>query len=137
MPRDRERGFTLIEILVAFAIAAILLIPLLRSFASGADSAARADAYTEATLIAQSTLATLGPEVPIAAGSGIDRQEGPYHITASVRQYGNSVVGKNTGPQLVPYAVVVKVGWHEAGKSRSVSLQTLRFGLSPSERRDR
>lgn len=134
MQHNSDRGFTLIEILIAFAIAAILLIPLLRSFATGATSSARSDAYTEATLIAQSTLAGLGREIALVAGGGINRHEGPYHITVSVSQRGLSSPSKDAGPRLIPYAVVVKVRWRAAGKNRSVTLQTLRFGPSSQER---
>jgi prepilin-type N-terminal cleavage/methylation domain-containing protein len=55
-----DQGFTLIEVLVATALAAILLLPLLHSFSTGIATATRTDAITQATLIAESTLENIG-----------------------------------------------------------------------------
>ena len=134
MPRHVDaRGFTLIEVLVAFAITALVMLPLLRSFSTGVASATRTDAFTEATLVAESTLATIGPAVALTDGGGIDEDKGPYHVHADIRRYpSGSIAGEpiSTGPTspVVPYEVVVTVRWREAARTRSLALRTLRVG---------
>lgn len=129
--RDKERGFTLIEILVAFAIAAVLLLPILRSFATGAHSATVTDNYLDATLIAQSTLESYGRDMPLAAGGVLDRQEGAYHVAASVHRYRGKAVAPDIGAGLALYRLIVRVSWHNEARTRSVALETLRLGLAP------
>ncbi len=46
-------GFTLIEMLVAITLMALLLLPLMRSFSSGLLVRSRSDILTEATIIAE------------------------------------------------------------------------------------
>ena len=126
--RHDDSGFTLIEVLVAFAIAAVLLLPLLRSFSTGIGAATRSDAATEATLIAQSTLEGMGHLVALSDGASIDRQEGPYHVSALVgRHHGDGVA---SGPILtvVPYDVAVTVDWQDGARTRSITLHTVRLG---------
>jgi general secretion pathway protein I len=127
------RGFTLIEVLVAFAITALLMLPLLRSFSTGAVSVARTDAFTEATLVAESTLARIGPAVALTDGGNLDEDKGPYHVHADIRRYASgSIAGEPTtgGPTspVVPYEVIVTVRWREEARMRSIALQTLRVG---------
>jgi general secretion pathway protein I len=132
MRRGSTSGFTLIEVLVAFTIAAVLLLPLLRSFSAGVASATRTDAFTAATLIAESTLETVGPGVALVDGGGIDQQDGRYHVSASVHRY----QGEGTVPSsllvAVPYEIMVTVSWQEAARTQSVALRTLRLGPPPA-----
>jgi general secretion pathway protein I len=121
-------GFTLIEVLVAFTIAAMLLLPLLRSFSTGVASAAKVDAFTEATLIAESTIEMIGPGVALTDGADLDQPEGQYRVLASVRRYQSEFVFDRPAPGVVPYEVAVTVSWPEGGRTRSVALRTLRLG---------
>ena len=129
--RHDESGFTLIEVLVAFAIAAVLLLPLLRSFSTGIGMATRSDAATEATLIAQSTLEGMGRLVALDAGASIDRQEGPYHVSAVVDRYQGDGVAAGSILTVVPYDVAVTVDWQEGARTHSITLHTLRLGPPP------
>lgn len=131
-PRDSTSGFTLIEVLIAFTIAAILLLPLLRSFSSGIASAGRTNGVTEATLIAESTLETMGPGVALTDGGRLDQEEGRYRIVASVHRYGGDSVPGDALLPAIPYEVLVTVSWQEAARTRSVALRTLRLGPLPA-----
>ena len=132
MSRRSTSGFTLVEVLVAFTIAAVLLLPLLRSYSAGVAGATRTDAFTAATLLAESTLETFGPGTALVDGGGVDQQEGRYHVSATVQRY----LGDGSMPQsplvAMPYEVAVKVSWPEAARERSVTLRTLRLGPPPS-----
>ena len=132
MRRGSSGGFTLIEVLVAFTIAAVLLLPLLRSFSAGVASATRTDTYTAATLIAESTLETVGPDVALVDGGSLDQQEGRYHVAASVHRYEGDGATPQSQLVAVPYEVMVTVSWQEAARTRSVALRTLRLGPPPA-----
>ncbi len=127
-----ESGFTLVEVLVAFTIAVVLLVPILRSFSAGMASAARSDAVTEATLIAQSTVETVGAATPLADGESLDQEQGRYRVSASVHRYDYGAPPGGPALVVVPYEVVVTVTWQEAARTRSVALRTLRLGPLPA-----
>src|SRR5215510_2075177 len=62
------RGFTLIEILVAFSILAFTLVALYRVFGGGLATTARLEQSTAALLLARSTLERVGTDIPLVAG---------------------------------------------------------------------
>ena len=100
---DNAAGFTLIETLVAFAIVALLLLPMLRSFSTGIASTSRADAVDGATLIAQSTIESLVPEAEAARLVDRERQEGAYHVTSRISAYHGDGVPSGPNLPLLPY----------------------------------
>lgn len=65
----RNRGFTLVEILVALVVLSIAAVSLLQSFAGGlrASDSARQQSY--AMLLAQSKMAVVGVELPLTPGT--------------------------------------------------------------------
>jgi general secretion pathway protein I len=128
LPRANQRGFTLIEVLVAFAIAALLLVAVLRILTLGLAGTDRADAYTRATILAESALDTLGVVTPLAEGSA-ETRKGRFIIAVAVRRYDGS--GAGNGQYLVLYRLTAKVSWREGARQRSVSLATLRLGPQP------
>jgi type II secretion system protein I len=133
MQRDKAAGFTLIEALVAMAIVALLLLPLLRSFSTGMASTARADAVDEATLVAQSAIERVSSGVDLEATADFERQEGRYHIVGHIRPYGDEGLSGGPAPPLMPYDVAVTVSWQDGAQIRSVALDALRLGASPAE----
>jgi general secretion pathway protein I len=122
--RASERGFTLLECLVAVAIAAVLLTILLQGFSAGLGSSARDEAWSGATVIAQSTLETLAATDPIVETDS-EWQEGGFDVATSVHRY---PVPDRAGVASVPYEFSVTVSWTDGTYSRSVDLRTLRLG---------
>ena len=59
-PRSDQSGFTLLEVLVAFAVLAVMIVPILQVFGGGLGSAETARAYSTAVLLARSKLAEVG-----------------------------------------------------------------------------
>ena len=87
----KSRGFSLLEILVAFTILVLAMGILMQIFSRGVNNAGLADLYAKATILAESKLATVGIEAPLQDGNstgqfelgGSDRfqwqlQIGPY-----------------------------------------------------------
>ncbi|MCC4609020.1 prepilin-type N-terminal cleavage/methylation domain-containing protein [Xanthomonas campestris] len=70
----RERGYTLIEVIVAFALLALALSLLLGSLSGAARQVRAADDSTRATLHAQSLLALQGMDKPLVP----EQQQGSF-----------------------------------------------------------
>jgi general secretion pathway protein I len=64
-----QRGFTLLEVIVAVVIAALCLSALSQVFATGVRAASTSSDYMRAMTLAQSLLAGVGIEKPAADGS--------------------------------------------------------------------
>jgi prepilin-type N-terminal cleavage/methylation domain-containing protein len=125
--RASETGFTLIEVLVAVAIAAILLVPLIYNFSANIDRGSTADSTIEATLIAESMIETLGARLPLPSGDSV-ADEGRFTVAASVQQY----VGENgsTAGYIIPYELAVSVSWKDGRRQHAVALRTVRLAAS-------
>lgn len=123
----RQQGFSLLEILVAFAILAISLGVLLQIFSTGLRSATLAEDYSKATLHAQSLLAALGTEIPLTEGVIEGQIDARFHWRSTVSQFSEDSAGI-TGFRGTAYRVNVEVFWDDPGQTRSVVLESLRLG---------
>jgi prepilin-type N-terminal cleavage/methylation domain-containing protein len=130
--RTDAAGFTLIEMLVAITLMALLLLPLMRSFSSGLLARSRSDVLTEATVIAETELETTAGNPAFSGETSSDRHQGRYSVRTSVAPY---VIG--TFDDRLPmrsYEIRVTVSWPEGARTRSVALQTLRLAsLAPEK----
>lgn len=122
--KHHDRGFTLIEVLVAFSIAALALGVLFQIYAKGTASAILGKEYNEALMVAESRLATLGIteslETMELSGTESDR----YQWQITLRDYEQpdpSVVMPLTLKQ-----VTLQVSWESKGKRRDITLHTLK-----------
>src|SRR5262249_5860463 len=66
--RRRQRGFTLIEIVVALAILAVALTALFQAFSSGLRAAGVTERQASAVMLARSLLDRVGQDIPLVAG---------------------------------------------------------------------
>jgi len=82
---NKQQGFSLLEILIAFSILALSLGILLKIFSAGVNAALVAEDYTAAVQIAESLMAKTGVETPLQAGgqsSGLENEK--YHWLVEV-----------------------------------------------------
>jgi general secretion pathway protein I len=120
-----EEGFTLIETLVALIIMIGVATMLYRGFSGGLRAAATADEAESALLVAQSRLAALGVETPLAAGEQEGQEDG-VAWRVSVEPYPGSDEAV-AGPKA--FWATVTVAWREKrGARRSLQLTTLKLG---------
>ena len=126
-----DAGFTLLEMLIAFAIAALAVVALLQSSLAGLRASQIAGRYEEALARARSRLAAL-EATPIVAGDLRGEDGGGYHwrvrIVALARSGASGRLMTDQSAGLTLYAVTVAVGWQDGGQAREVQLQTQRLG---------
>jgi general secretion pathway protein I len=150
MPKSpaQQQGFSLLEVLVAFAILSLTLGALLQVFATGLRNTSLAEDYSLATLHAQSVLAILDSRESLSEGI----EEGEIDATFSWRlsvipwedpnppevpdtepgeqnqdSEGDEDNEEFQGRQVDPYQLTVEVFWEKAGRTRSIVLDTLRL----------
>jgi len=120
MPRHaHEAGFTLLEVMVAFIIAALACIVLYKAGVSGMTEAVTAARYQEALVRAQSRLAAVGPLVKLQTEQLSGDDGGGFHWQIHI------AAGPSTGT-LTLYDVQVT----ERFGTRVVTLTTKRLGPS-------
>lgn len=135
MKRLSQRGFTLLEVLVAFAILGISLGVLLQAFATGLRNTALAEEYTLATLHAESVLAMIGVEEPLQEGSLGGEIDDKFSWRANISVFedvtsesSSSALNQRTSATV--YHVIAEVFWDIGnGDTRSTVLETLRVAL--------
>jgi general secretion pathway protein I len=131
-----ERGFTLLEVMVAFAIAAVALIIMFKASSGGLLAVATAGRYEEAIGRAKSHLAAIGRDGPLISGTTRGDDGGDYRWR--IRIVPLAAVGDSNSkasafaPVLfrkpVLYSIEVGISWDEGGHQREVLLQTQRIG---------
>ena len=122
-----ETGFTLIEVLVALAIAGLGLSLLLEAASSGLESTTVADRYIYASSMAQSRLVLVGHTLPLKKGDYYGDDGGGFHwhivIAGPISQGGS---GAKTGVGLYPVTVIES--WRNGASQKSMSLYSERVG---------
>lgn len=119
------RGFTLIEVLVAFSITSLALGVIFQIYAKGAAATALANEYAHALAIAESKL--VGVPVDIAfhhhenQGTELDK----YHWELRAEDYLTENRGAELPSSYSLMSVMVDVRWKSRGRLREVSLHTL------------
>jgi general secretion pathway protein I len=134
-----QRGFSLLEVLVAFTILALSLGVLMQIFSGSLRNADLTGDQAQATALAQTILAATGVEAPLAEGdnSGIhaDKFRWSVHIAPFVEppRPEDSAVAIRTLNALELWEVSVQVTWGSgtALSDRAVSLTTLRVQRPP------
>ncbi len=126
-----QQGFSLLEVLIAFAILALSVGILLKVFSGGANTALLAEEYTAAVQIAESLMAAEGVETPLKTGEITGFEDTKYTWWVRVRPYQFS-------PSTVPVTALdarqlmkvdVVVSWGEEG--RELRLSTLKMFINP------
>ena len=131
-----EEGFTLLEVLVAFIIAALALGALTQGAAGGLQSARVSGHYQEALSRARSRLATLDASPTPGEQRGDDGGGYAWRIDvapiATAARPRQGVDPPRSGRATL-LAVTVHISWRMDGGEREVVLATERVGSAPPE----
>jgi len=111
--RSRTEGFTLIEVLVAFAILAIALVVLFQAFGSGSRAIETSERHLMATMLARSVLDDIGSETPIVAGERSDAIGDGYRWAIRTAPSPSIAPIKDGDWIQVPYVVEVEISWND------------------------
>ena len=129
MPHLHERGFTLVEVIVALAMLSIGLSVLLGLISSGLRQAKTAERAAEASSLTQSLLAEVGTRRPVKQGAFEETMPSGFRGHLTIEPYGAPAV---EGSPIGLYLVSADVEWEDVAERRSFALKTLRLG--PAER---
>jgi general secretion pathway protein I len=131
-----DDGFTLLEVLVAFVIAALALGALTQGAAGGLQSAQVSGHYQEALSRARSRLATLDTALTPGERRGGDGGGFTWQVNvAPIATAGRPREGVDPPRpgRATLLAVTVRISWRMDGGERQVVLATERLGLAPPE----
>jgi len=121
---NKQRGFSLLEILIAFSILALSLGILLKIFSGGVNTAGVAEEYTAAVRIAESLMAETAEKTPLTPSQNAGLEDKKYRWRVSVSPFQFSA--ENLDVTSIPAAlfkVKVTVSWGD----RRVELITLKL----------
>lgn len=129
------RGFSLLEVLVAFVILSLVATALFRLFSGALVNASAADDYTHAVLVAESVLAEAAATVPLVEGSSSGTaDEGRIAWTTQVARYSPPGVSPDAAriAESLPIAlfrITTEVAFAApSGGTRTFALATTRIG---------
>lgn len=130
MKANRQRGFSLLEILIAFSILALSLGILLKIFSGGVNTAGVAEEYNTAVQIAESLMAQTGVESPLQQGESSGLENDKYYWRVSVSPF--QFMAENLDVSMVTaelFKVKVTVNWDGGANEdgRQVELITLKL----------
>jgi len=124
----RQRGFTLLEVLVAFVLLSLTLGVILQIFSGGLRNAAAAAHYTKATVVADSKLAMLGAEFPLTEGE-MSGEEGIYLWRMTIKpEVDVNALDNPTAGRYQLYSVTLVVRWRQGVHEPELEFATYRLG---------
>ncbi|MFO1028408.1 MAG: type II secretion system protein [Acetobacteraceae bacterium] len=121
-----QRGFTLLELMVALAIVAILSATAFQAMSGALDRLGRGHTEAEALALAQSTLNRVGADIPLGNDEVRGRTEDGFTWLVQTAPYEGPA--PTTG-LLTGYVVRVTIAWMDRRNLRQVQLSTVRVAM--------
>ena len=129
----RQGGYSLIEVVVAIAIAGTAVAGLVQAIGSNLRHTALTGEYTQATALAESMLTRLGSELPLETGVRDGHFDAKFRWRRAVQarwQEDPLRAADEVTPPVLPYEIAVTVWWNSQSRIRHVTLRTLRLKSS-------
>jgi general secretion pathway protein I len=122
----RDDGFTLVEVVVAIAILALMAGVIFRVNSDSIRNIHRADALADASALAQSLIAKVGTEIPLREGETRGRSGTGLQWRVQMKRYGDAT-DRAQWP-VAAYTVMAEVTLRDSPDTQPVALMTLRLG---------
>jgi general secretion pathway protein I len=117
-----EAGFTLVEVIAAFAILALSFSVLMSVMSDGLRRSGGAAIEAEAGSLAQSLLASAGTETALKAEERSGQSDRGLRWRLSMTPY------EDAASPVAAFRVTAEVFWRDGFRDRSLALSTLRLG---------
>ncbi|MCG6941200.1 MAG: prepilin-type N-terminal cleavage/methylation domain-containing protein [Thiohalocapsa sp.] len=128
MRTAHSRGFSLLEVLVAFAILAISLGVLLQIFQRAMSSTTVSSEYSRVVALAEAKLAEVGADIPLEEGVHTGDPEDGMDWIVNIQPYQPAGwLGEDETLALQPYLVTAVASLPTSAGARQVTLRTLRL----------
>ena len=134
----RSRGFTLLELLLAFVVFALSFATVLEILSGSMRNTVRARHYSEAALTAQSLMDQVGLEIPLEAGQEIEGESGEYEWELQIYPYVDTgenphsvELGELTGIELLQ--IDLRISWGQPPRYQARTFSTVRAVLANRE----
>jgi len=129
--RRSSRGFTLLEVMLAFVVFALSFATVLEIMAGSMRSVRRASDDTQVALFAQSIIDLVGTEIPVEEGqfngTGMDRYQWRldiYLYEATDEDIRTQELAEMSGIEL--YRVDLDINWETGRRERDLHFSTIR-----------
>lgn len=127
----QDRGFTLLELLLAFVVFALSFATVLEILSGSMRSTVRARHYSEAALTAQSLMDQVGLEFPLQDGFSQQGEAGDYQWSIEIYDYAQT--GENIHSielaeltRITLLQVDLEVSWGEPPRDQNRRFSTIR-----------
>lgn len=123
--RRPDAGFTLVEVVVAFVVAALVLVAAMQLFGGAFDGSAGAERITRALVAAESTMESVGAAIPFKLGTQRGTVQPGLSWEATIAPYTGLPLTTMDRLPVTVFTVEVRVQWD--GSSRDgVTLRTVK-----------
>jgi general secretion pathway protein I len=120
----RAAGFTLLEVVVAFAILSLAFGAIFAVLSSTLRQVSQTDSERNAIALAQSMLARVGADLPLVDGDRTGEASTGAQWRLSIRPY--NVTGRDNLLPMSAHQVSITVSW-VSGRARTLTLTSLRL----------
>lgn len=125
---QRQTGFSLLEILIAFSILALSLGILLNIFSGGLRRTIISEEYQQAVTIAQAKMAAAGAEFPLDEGNKEGRTLERFNWSLIIKPLNtDDVAAASEAMGIQIYQIISRVQWMAGENDRQVELTTIKL----------
>lgn len=126
--KNKEQGFSLIEVLVSLTIVGISMVVLLQIFSGGLHRMVRSDETFRASVFARSLEARIGRDLPLQTGllRGENDQGFKWDIDIFPYDTDQGLIRVNV-PRGQLYQLTIRVTWPSSVRQGELVLQSLRY----------
>lgn len=135
MTKQKENGFTLLEVMVALAIMSIGLGICMQLFSGSLRAVQKSSQYTDAMFLGQQKMEEWSSKIPLEEGSEsgrFDNEFSDYSWSVEVRPYQGEVgnmkgkINEENQLSMEIMQINVRIGWQDGEKERTISLTNLK-----------